>query len=67
MRSLLLVIGLSLLAALCLAADPPAAPRAKATFAGGCFWCMQPPFENLPGVLRTTVGYTGGHGRNPTY
>jgi peptide-methionine (S)-S-oxide reductase len=67
MRSLLRVIVLSLLAASCLAADPPVAPRAKATFAGGCFWCMQPPFENLPGVLRTTVGYTGGHVRNPTY
>jgi len=38
-----------------------------ATFAGGCFWCMQPPFENLPGVISTTVGYTGGHTKNPTY
>ena len=41
--------------------------RATATFAGGCFWCMQPPFENLPGVLATTVGYTGGTKRDPTY
>jgi peptide-methionine (S)-S-oxide reductase len=41
--------------------------RATATFAGGCFWCMQPPFENLPGVVTTTVGYTGGQKRNPTY
>jgi peptide-methionine (S)-S-oxide reductase len=40
---------------------------AKATFAGGCFWCMQPPFEKLPGVISTTVGYTGGHTKNPTY
>ncbi len=31
-----------------------------ATFAGGCFWCMQPPFDNTDGVLRTRVGYTGG-------
>ena len=31
-----------------------------AVFAGGCFWCMQPPFDNLPGVVKTTVGYTGG-------
>lgn len=38
-----------------------------ATFAGGCFWCMQPPFEKLDGVLSTTVGYTGGHTKNPTY
>ena len=42
-------------------------PTETATFAGGCFWCMQPPFENLPGVISTTVGYTGGHTRNPTY
>src|SRR3989441_13126594 len=41
--------------------------RATATFAGGCFWCMQPPFEKLPGVLSTTVGYTGGQTKNPTY
>ena len=41
--------------------------RSKATFAGGCFWCMQPPFERLPGVLETTVGYTGGQKKNPTY
>jgi peptide methionine sulfoxide reductase msrA/msrB len=44
----------------------PATP-ATATFAGGCFWCMQPPFETLPGVLSTTVGYTGGHTKDPTY
>ena len=41
--------------------------RATATFAGGCFWCMQPPFEKLEGVVSTTVGYTGGHTKNPTY
>src|SRR5256885_9655143 len=41
--------------------------RATATFAGGCFWCMQPPFEKLEGVISTTVGYTGGHTKNPTY
>jgi len=40
---------------------------AKATFAGGCFWCMQPPFDKLTGVLSTTVGYTGGEEKNPTY
>src|SRR5258705_13496646 len=44
-----------------------ATTRATAIFAGGCFWCMQPPFENLPGVLATTVGYTGGQKRDPTY
>lgn len=39
----------------------------KATFAGGCFWCMQPPYDKLPGVVKTTVGYTGGLQANPTY
>lgn len=39
----------------------------KATFAGGCFWCMQHPFDELTGVLSTAVGYTGGHKKNPTY
>lgn len=40
---------------------------AKATFAGGCFWCMEPPFDVLPGVISTTSGYTGGSKLNPTY
>jgi peptide-methionine (S)-S-oxide reductase len=39
----------------------------KATFAGGCFWCMQPPFDKLDGVISTTVGYCGGKKENPTY
>lgn len=39
----------------------------KATFAGGCFWCMEPPFDELEGVLSTTSGYTGGDVKNPTY
>lgn len=38
-----------------------------AIFAGGCFWCMVPPFENLPGVIRVVSGYTGGHTENPCY
>lgn len=39
----------------------------KATFAGGCFWCMQPPFDRLEGVLSTVVGYSGGDEVNPVY
>ena len=38
-----------------------------ATFGGGCFWCMEPPFDKLKGVLSTTSGYTGGTVKNPTY
>ena len=39
----------------------------KATFAGGCFWCMEHPFDQLDGVISVTVGYTGGQKKNPTY
>jgi peptide-methionine (S)-S-oxide reductase len=38
-----------------------------ATFAGGCFWCMEPPYDKLPGVVATISGYTGGSKANPTY
>jgi len=47
---------------------PVAKPAtAKAIFAGGCFWCMEPPYDKLDGVLATTSGYIGGKTRNPTY
>ncbi|MDH4229333.1 MAG: peptide-methionine (S)-S-oxide reductase MsrA [Nitrospirota bacterium] len=50
------------------AMDSRPAPRtAIATFAGGCFWCMEGPFDALPGVLSTTSGYTGGKTPSPTY
>lgn len=39
----------------------------KATFAGGCFWCVQSPFEKLKGVVKVVSGYTGGTDENPTY
>jgi peptide-methionine (S)-S-oxide reductase len=39
----------------------------RATFAGGCFWCMEPPYDKLDGVISTTSGYAGGHTENPTY
>ena len=39
----------------------------QATFAGGCFWCMEPPFEQLAGVVSVAAGYTGGTKANPTY
>ena len=42
-------------------------PLARAIFAGGCFWCMEHPFDEVEGVVSTTSGYTGGHLANPTY
>ncbi len=39
----------------------------RATFAGGCFWCMEPPFDEVPGVVSTTAGYAGGKLVNPKY
>jgi peptide-methionine (S)-S-oxide reductase len=41
--------------------------KAVATFAGGCFWCMEPPFDALPGVISTVSGYMGGFVKSPTY
>lgn len=49
------------------AAPPPPAGLAVATFAGGCFWCMEPPFDALDGVVSTTAGYTGGRTERPSY
>ncbi|MGM0451764.1 MAG: peptide-methionine (S)-S-oxide reductase MsrA [Thermodesulfobacteriota bacterium] len=43
------------------------AGAAKATFAGGCFWCMEPPFDKLDGVVSTEAGYAGGDVAEPTY
>jgi peptide-methionine (S)-S-oxide reductase len=40
---------------------------AKATFSGGCFWCLQPPFDTLDGVVATVIGYTGGRKTNPAH
>ncbi len=51
---------------LLLLAPALAANTAKATFAGGCYWCMEAEFEKLPGVTSVTSGYTGGSVRNPT-
>ncbi len=47
--------------------EPQAQILEKAVFAGGCFWCMTPPFEKLKGVISVISGYTGGTGLNPTY
>ncbi len=47
--------------------DAPAGTLASAVFAGGCFWCMEHPFDELDGVVSTTSGYIGGHTPSPTY
>lgn len=51
------------------AAGQGAAPQktATATFAGGCFWCVEADFDKVDGVISTTSGYTGGHTANPSY
>ncbi len=71
---LTLLLGLSLVAcAPATEADQTAKPAAvteglaKATFAGGCFWCMEQPFDKLKGVVSTTSGYIAGQVKNPTY
>jgi peptide-methionine (S)-S-oxide reductase len=59
---------LALLAALAAPLAAPAQPATeKATFAGGCFWCMEPPYDSIPGVISTISGYIGGRTANPTY
>jgi peptide-methionine (S)-S-oxide reductase len=65
-----LVLGGIALAAFGGAGGSPPPSRealATATFAGGCFWCMEPPFDRTPGVVSTTAGYTGGRKPKPTY
>ena len=48
-----------------LEARPDGGALKLATFAGGCFWCMEPPFEGLPGVYAVVSGFTGGKEKNP--
>ncbi|MGR8949090.1 MAG: peptide-methionine (S)-S-oxide reductase MsrA [Gammaproteobacteria bacterium] len=48
------------------AAEKPAS-QAEAIFAGGCFWCMEPPYDEIDGVISTISGYTDGHKKDPTY
>ncbi len=64
-----LLAGLMLGVAWAATAAGPAAQgkTATAVFAGGCFWCMVHPFDELPGVVSVTSGYTGGQKVNPTY
>ena len=60
-------VYLTLFAVLMGASTPIAADEAKATFAGGCFWCMEPPYDKLDGVKSTISGYSGGDTVEPSY
>ena len=63
----LLIIGSWLIAGKMQVSAAEGNNTATAVFAGGCFWCMEPPFDKLEGVIATTSGYTGGHTDKPTY
>lgn len=70
MRALSMGVGFAVWLALGAGAEaqqsePP--KTAIATFAGGCFWCVEADFDKVPGVIRTTSGYTGGHTEEPSY
>jgi peptide-methionine (S)-S-oxide reductase len=74
MNSKTIVLGASLAFSIALAgamsgaaAQQAAQRQATAIFAGGCFWCMEPPFDAIDGVISTTSGYTSGTQPNPTY
>jgi len=68
MRGLPLKILSGFLTVMAMATLVESKPRIEtATFAGGCFWCMTPPFEKLPGVLKVIAGYTDGTGPEPSY
>lgn len=64
MRTTIVIFGLLLTI---LVGVTEAASLEKATFAGGCFWCMEAPFDKIDGVVSVTVGYTGGSVKKPTY
>lgn len=61
------IIGMTGLSAILISTIVMAANYEKATFAGGCFWCMEHPFDEIPGVISVTSGYTGGHKKDPAY
>jgi peptide-methionine (S)-S-oxide reductase len=63
----LILIACTLATVAPVSAGEPTPDTALATFAGGCFWCMEPPFDDLEGVVSTTSGYAGGRVKNPTY
>jgi len=71
MRKYFIPVILALAAAtnpnFCRAAEPTPSPTRTAIFAGGCFWCMQPPYDKANGVVKTVVGYSGGSADDASY
>jgi len=67
-KYLLTALALSAVALATSVAQESSAPSTKtAVFAGGCFWCMQPPYDQAKGVVKTIVGYTGGQKSDANY
>ena len=64
MRRAVLLIALGILTLMPAAAEDS---TSTAVFAGGCFWCMEPPYDKTDGVIATVSGYSGGRTENPTY
>jgi len=64
---LFMILALFSFNAIANTSDEAPSNHATATFAGGCFWCMEPPYDKLKGVISTTSGYMGGHEDKPTY
>lgn len=64
----MLIIGIMGMSVILISTSVMAAANyEKATFAGGCFWCMEHPFDEIPGIISVISGYTGGHKKDPTY
>src|SRR6185436_9095335 len=66
-RALLFALTILALGNICRAGEATPAATKRAIFAGGCFWCIQTPYDKAKGVVKTIVGYTGGSAEDATY
>lgn len=67
MKKMISTLFVSILSICVISGAAYSATLEKATLAGGCFWCMEPPYEGKPGIHDVVSGYIGGHKKNPTY